>query len=132
MFQWIGKNVSFDKLKSSIQKFLAENNFKVVVKNIENGYNVLATSNFYIEKSKLSIIIRLSGDSKNFTISFDPSVGRTHRIWDTSTLTSLFGGSLFIRRDLRAKEHVERLERKFWDYMNLVIADLSGSSPSHS
>jgi len=121
-YEWTGKNVSIDELVEHIKVFFTENDFKVGVDKSNGSYHVTATSNFRVEKTKLFVTVKVSGEADDFTIEFTPNKGM-NAVWMTSSLTSLFGGNWFLLRNLRLKEKLDRIERSFWSYIGLVIAD---------
>jgi len=113
--QWIGNNVDLSVLTEAIIKFFKENLFSVSCIKSENYRVVIRPRQFHKIVDKIEILIE--GQPNNFSITFDTG-SRSRALVRYGALFSFFGGGFFFLKGLKSQEELEKLEKKFWLFIN--------------
>lgn len=123
-YQWLNKNIDLSILRKGIERYFKARKFRVRSSQLEDAFEVFALKrvNHIIRKVK----VRLYGAPDNFTVEFlagkqiDP-------IQKADLSLELFGGGIFVLKAYEALEFYQKLERDFWKYMEVLVAELVGS-----
>jgi len=121
--RWVNKNVDFKVLMSEITAFFERKGFKV-------------KEHYEREKERYSIIVKIYGYSKVIKIILEGTpqnfivegtfVGGQPRYG----FTSMFGGGIFLLRELKLRERLLNLEKEFSSYLDNIVIRLVNSSAS--
>jgi len=123
-YQWVNKNVDLSSLRKGIERYFKARKFRVRSSQLEGAFEVFALKrvNHIIRKVK----VRLYGTPNNFTIEFLAGK-QINSIQKANMSLELFGGGIFILKAYEALEFYQKLERDFWKYMEILVAELVNS-----
>jgi len=125
--QWLEKNVDLDLLAERIRLFFSETDFETTAGNVQQGHIIEASVK--IPKLNLTINVAILGQPDDFVIEF--STGRGGYLSPSvmmGYLTAMFGGGHLISRAARKQETLDMLEKDFWKYAQIQVADLADSA----
>lgn len=124
--QWVGKSVDLALLSERIENFFEDEGFKVtkdwptsectISAKPRHGFGILG-----------QVIVRILGDSNDFSIEFSPSEHSRSAV-KLGFITTMFGGGSLVLRGLKSKEALEKLEKKFWIFIEETTAHLTNST----
>jgi hypothetical protein len=125
-YRFTGRNVDLLLLTQWIERFLNKKGFKTVKKERQEGYKIAAKPT-YVHEIIDAINISVLGDSTNFLVRF--TVGaRSGFFMKFGLLTTLFGGGFAFLKGAKSQEEEDKLERKFWVFLQEKIDFLDGSA----
>ena len=113
------RNVDLSHLNERLVSFFKKKGFRTNVEKSTNRYMITARSTHAHEIFGV-VIVSIFGNSNNFVVKFE-SGARSTALIKFGHLTSLLGGGNFFLRGLKSREAEERLERKFWVYVEETI-----------
>jgi len=128
--QWHGSNVDLDKLTESIRQYFTESQFETAEEKIPNGYKIEAAT-VKILDVQLKILVNIYGEPNDFTIEFMTDSKRKGFLSSSmvfSYIATIIGGGVFFRSELRLRESLDRLEKKFWEHVDKQVAELTNSA----
>lgn len=125
--QWLEKNVDLNIVAERIRPFFHETDFETTVEEIQEGYLIEAVSK--IPNLKLTIDVTILGRPNDFVVEFSAgSGGYFSPSMIAGYLTTMFGGGYLISKEARKRETLDALERDFWRYTQMQVADLVDSA----
>lgn len=126
--QWIGKNIDLALLSKYIEDFLKDNGFKTRKNELLREFKIFGTLR-HSRNLRLEVTTRILGSSNDFVIEFLAGKPLRRSIM-LGYITTMMGGGIFLLRDLKSKELLERIEREFWMYIEEAVTRLVGSAES--
>lgn len=123
--RWVGKNVNLEVLVELLKQFFEEKRFKVVIEKQSTNYRIFAfpTTKHSI-CDPLEIVVR--GEPNDFMVEFGVAAAHTKTITILGGLTYLLGGGYFLRKGLKSQEEINKLERDFWNFIDMKLPSLEG------
>lgn len=126
--RWVGKNVDFDGLVELVKQFFEKNHFKIITEKQPSNYRIIASpKNPSSPLKRLEVIIQ--GEPNDFTVEFG-TTGSTKNINRWGHLIFLLGGGRFVCESLKFQEELDRLEEKFWNYIDAKLPSLERENRS--
>lgn len=122
--RWTGNNVDLDLLGDCIEDFFKGKGFVTKRTKSEGEQTILWVPWPATMKPMTAKIV---GDSNNFVLELKTREF-TRRDIQLGMLTKSIGGGYFLRKGLRLREALEKIEREFWVYIEDKVADLAGSA----
>jgi hypothetical protein len=126
--RWLEKDVDLGLLTERMRPFFEQTDFETAVEKMQDGYLIQAVSK--IPRLRLRINVEILGRSNDFTVEF--SAGGKGKYFSRSMiagyLTMMFGGGFLISREAKKRETLDMLERSFWKYTQMQVADLVNSA----
>lgn len=123
--QWVGNNVELSLLSQRVEQFFVENQFETELEQTQDKDYVIKASD-----SQIKLKVNIRGRPSDFTVEFVPS--KKTRGFSLSMLlgyiTASLGGGILVMRDLKLQEITNKLEKVFWDYMDIQVAELNNSA----
>lgn len=122
---WQGKNVDLSLLSERVTQFFSEKQFATTTRRRKEGCVVTAfPKSFHGIAEEISV--HVLGRSDDFSVKF---IGGSHsrNLVRYGTILSLFGGGFLVSKGLRSLEEIEKLEKKFWVYLDETIWQLADS-----
>jgi len=124
--QWLGKNIDLHALSEQIKLFFTEKQFETTIQEKPNGYKIQAATQ-KILNVQLKIEVEIIGQPNDFTISY-VTEGRNERLLSSSVAKYLawaFGGGIFVLKEEKLKETLDKAENTFWSYVDEKITQLT-------
>lgn len=122
------KNADLSMLSERIILFFKEKAFTVSTQ--QKGKTVIITA---VPKPAMDIGeeigVEICGDPNNFTVKF-VSGKQSRALVRYGAFASLITGGYFMLKGLKSQEILEKLERKFWIYVDETVWFLSGQRAS--
>jgi hypothetical protein len=121
--QYKDKNIDLLLLSKRISRFFNEIGFKVSMQKKEGGCVIFATpepSHGITDKIEVDI----HGGPDDFSVRFS-SGSRSNDLVRYGRWASLIIGGYFLLKGLRSQEEIEKLEKKFWVYVDETVWYLS-------
>lgn len=120
--RWVGKQVNLNALAELLKKFFEGKPFRVSVENASTGYKIAAYPK--LSAGLLDVIeVFVRGKPDDFVIEFVPG-SNTRKSIRSGFLTYLFGGGLLWREGLKSQEELDKLEREFWNFVDMKLPSL--------
>jgi hypothetical protein len=113
-------------LSERVTQFFREKQFGTIAREGKEGFVVTAFPKYFHEISE-EIIVRIIGSSDDFSVKFVAG-SHSNNLVRYGTFLSLFGAGFMVVKGLKSLEEIEKLERKFWVYVDETIGQLAGSS----
>ena len=123
--RWTEKGVNLDLLTENIETFFKDKGFKTRKDSLPTGTKILIAPK-HLRDTNANIKITVLGNPQDFTVELlmnEPSRFATM----LGLTTTLFGGGIFVLRGLKLQEALEKLEKKFWVYLEEKITYASRS-----
>jgi len=120
--RYVGRNVPLPALCRCIEQFFIDKGFETLRTEEKGGYKIIVKTRCdpnIIE----NVYVHVSGDPNNFVVRFDAG-SRSRSFIRFGSVTTLLGGGIFLLRGLKSQEALERLERKFWLFLEEKIGFL--------
>jgi len=108
-------DVDLASLSEIAEEFFKKKGFRTVRKEEDGGFRILIIPT-HIHEIIGKLTVTLSGHQNSFVVKFF-SGNRSDVLMKFGRLTSLFGGGIAYLRGVKSQESEERLERKFWVYL---------------
>ena len=126
--RWLENNVNLDLLSKGIKQFFIEEEFDTKLESIKKDYKIEAVTK--IPTFPLKIFVSIHGKPNDFTIEY--TTNKTRKGFFTpsmiiSYITSMLGGGVILRSELRLQETRDKLEQMFWDHTDKQVAALTNS-----
>jgi hypothetical protein len=122
---WKGKNVDLSVLAERVTQFFSEKQFGTNAHKGKEGCVVTAFPKSFHEISE-EISVHILGSSDDFSVKFIAG-SHSRNLVRYGTFLSLFGAGFLVTRGLKSLEEIEKLEKKFWVYVDETIGQLAGS-----
>jgi hypothetical protein len=123
---WQGKNVDLSLLSEKVTQFFSEKQFAITTGRNREGCVVTALPKSFHGISE-EISVHVLGRSDDFSVKFIAG-SHSNNLVRYGTLLSLIGGGFLVSKGLKSLEEIEKLEKKFWVYLDETIWQLEGSS----
>lgn len=122
--RWVGRSVDLRLLSERIELFLANHSFETKKGEIADGYLIRGVGGEAFD-FPVKVVVKVCGSPDNLVVELErvESVGRFGRMF--SSLLSFFGGGVLVSRGWKKEEVMERLERRFWVFLEEAV-DLLG------
>jgi hypothetical protein len=121
--QYKGKNIDLLVLSEKIARFFSEKELTVTKQEKEEKHIIVATPKpFHGITDKIEVDIY--GNSNDFSVKF-VSGSRSNDLVRYGRWASLITGGYFLLKGLRSQEELEKLERRFWIYVDETVWYLS-------
>jgi len=125
--RWTGKKIDLKLLSESLVHFFEEKGFSTILETKSTDeYRVIAVPK---HPSNIQGIVNaiIRGHSEDFEVEFGVSSNsRFSRLF--GVLATIFGGGIVVLKDLKSKEELEKLETKFWSFVDKKTDSLSAAS----
>jgi hypothetical protein len=122
---WQGKNVDLSMLSERVRQFFSEKQFATTTHRNKEGYVVTAFPKSFHGISE-EIDVHILGSPNDFSVKFIAG-SRSRNLIRYGTLLSIFGGGFLASKGLKSVEEIEKLEKKFWNYLDERVWQLSDS-----
>jgi tRNA(Ile)-lysidine synthase TilS/MesJ len=113
-YNWVGKNIDLNVVKSKIEEFLKEHNYKMEKNESPSSITWRATLRHHNRTRQ--IIITLTGKPDDVKINFKGGQGLDHLL-KTSFLMQFLGASVLLRESYESLDFYKETEEKFWRKM---------------
>lgn len=117
--KYIDRNIELHMLGAGIEGFFKKGGFRTFIEEIGDGYRVRALPT-HIHDIVGKITVQVSGTPMDFEVKFF-SGARSDALTKFGRLTSLFGGGIIFLRGVKSQEAEEKLERRFWIFVEESI-----------
>ncbi len=124
MDQWIGINVDLSMLSERLLRFFEGNQFNTKLEQNPGKFVI------YASNQQFGLKVNIRGEPNDFKVEFMPTT-KTQGFSLTMLVgyvTALFGGGTLLLRDIKLQEAITRLEKVFWQEVDIDVADLSKST----
>jgi hypothetical protein len=103
-----------------LKQFFEEKKFKVKIEKKPANYKIVS---FLKHGSDLcdNIEVHIKGKPDDFTIDFTTATDLTTHFIRLGSLTTLIGGGIILRRGIKSKEELEKLEKEFWNFVDITL-----------
>jgi len=121
--RWTGKNIDLDLLSQFIVQFFKEKKFITFLQRKSKEYVIVAVpkrSHKIVEK----IFVYVRGKPEDFSVKF-VSGARSRSFVRLGTFLTFLGGGFLVLKGLESQEKLEKLEKEFWRYIDIVIWQLA-------
>lgn len=108
-------DVDLESLSEIAEEFFKKKGFRTFRKEEGGGFRILIAPT-HIHEIVGKITVTISGHQNSFVVKFF-SGNRSEILVKFGRLTSLFGGGIAYLRGVKSQASEERLERKFWVYL---------------
>lgn len=128
--QWVGNNIDLSKLSQRIEDFFKESDMEVRMEETSKGYKFDVASTGPA-MTRLRFGVRIFGQPNDFTVEFVPGYkagGVFSPAMVVGYIMSIFGGGVFLLRDVKLQESLDKLERLFWEHVDRQVAELANSA----
>lgn len=126
---WQDRKIDLSKLQEKITDFLNDNDFDVAIVRTQNGYQLTAKgSPTYSVGGQIQVSI--DGTPNEFSIRLELQKKPPSKVLSSPILLTLFGGGYFLTQRLKADEAWVKFRNSFWQNIDRIIIDLSGSDVS--
>ena len=122
---WQGKNVDLSLLSERVTQFFREQQFATTAREEKEGCIVIAFPKSFHEISE-EINVHILGTPEDFSVKFIAG-SHSRGLVRYGNLFSLFGAGFLASRGLKSLEEIEKVEKKFWVYVDETIGQLGGS-----
>jgi hypothetical protein len=122
---WQGKNVDLSILSERVKQFLMEKQFGTIMRKEKKGYLITAYPKPFHEISE-EINVHILGDPDDFSVKFVAGA-HSNNLVRYGTILSLLGAGFFVAKGLKSLEEIEKVERKFWVYVDETVWQLASS-----
>ncbi|UCD26824.1 MAG: hypothetical protein JSV75_01495 [Candidatus Bathyarchaeota archaeon] len=123
--RWIEKGVNLNLLTENIETYFQDKGFKTRKDALPTGAKILIAPK-HLRDPNANIKVTVLGSPQDFTVEL--SISEPSRFATILGLsTTLFGGGIFVLRGLKLQESLEKLEKKFWSYLEEKITYASRS-----
>jgi len=128
--RWVGNNIDLCALSEGVKKFFTDSQFETELEQTKNRYKIKAATE-KILNVQLQIIVEITGKPNDFTVEF--TAGKQRKGFFSPTMiigyitTSLGGGSILLS-EVKLKEALDKLEKKFWTHVDTQVAELTNSA----
>lgn len=121
--RWIGKNIDLSLLSQGILEFFKKEKFIVSLQKKEKGYMIVAVPR-RSHKIAEKIFVNITGEPGDFSVKF---ISGTHSraLVRIGTTFSFLGAGFLVLKGLKSQEELEKLEKRFWMYVDRLIWQLS-------
>jgi len=110
-------------LRERIVRFYDELNFVTSVRETEEKHIVTAMPKPFHGIGE-RIEVSISGKPNDFSVRFDAG-SRSRILVQFGSFATLLSGGYFVLKGLRSQEELEKLERRFWIYVDETVWYLS-------
>lgn len=118
---WTGRNVDLVLLKEHVKDFLKELGFKCRERCVKGALG----KEFSFEFSCGRVNVSIFGFPDNFTVDFNVASSRASLV---ASSFNFFGAGAFVLYDSRVREVLDEVEKKFWIFIEDVVAQLENSA----
>lgn len=126
--QWVEKNIDLALLREDIRNFFVAENFGVKTELFEKQYRILVKPQHRHDADK-NILVLVRGNANNFEIEFSVSEKARSAIL-LGLLTTIVGGGRLVHKGLKSREALEKVEKKFWPFIEKRISVLTNTAKS--
>lgn len=124
--RWVGKNVNLNSLCERIENFFVGKGFGATRVNTKENIEILCA---YKKENKGGCVrITVNGNSEDFLVSFETSIGDERLFKFFSPFLTMMGLGLFWSSKIKLYDFYENLEEQFWTYLDEVVSAISGSA----
>lgn len=124
--RWEDKNVDLSVLADCIARFFEENLFAASVDKSGGEYRIVArpkSSHRIAENIRVSV----SGQPNDFSVKFIAG-SHSRALVMYGNLTAFLGGGYLSLKGLKSLEALDKLDEKFWKYVDEKVWKLAGSA----
>lgn len=118
-YRFNNRNLKIGKVVELIVDFFEKSGFKVSVKSDDASSFTIASRNLR-DSSFPIIVVKVCNKSDYLSVDFLESDNLRSKIFLNSVF-SLFGGNLFLLKNSKVKEKVDKLEESFWKYLEIHL-----------
>jgi hypothetical protein len=116
-YRWVHKKVDLSQIEEATKKFLQQHKFIVSTQNYDQKKIVGVLRDV---EGRKKVVVTITGNPEDFVVDF--SAGETAQIITKfAPLIIFFGGGALELKSLKEKEFYQKLEDKFWDYLEQFI-----------
>ncbi|UCD96729.1 MAG: hypothetical protein JSV35_01355 [Candidatus Bathyarchaeota archaeon] len=113
--KYTDRNVDLTLLCKGIDDFFRRGGFRTYVEQDEDGVKIRVLPT-HIHDIVGKITVQVSGTPMDFEVKFFSGT-RSEALTKFGRLTSLFGGGVLFLRGVKSQEAEEKLERRFWVFV---------------
>lgn len=124
--RYVGTHVNLHFLVKNLTGFFKNLGFETTEERSDKGCKIVVIPS-HEHDVRDRVRIYMVGNPDNFSIKFVAGA-RSRSLVKWGRLTTLFGGGAFLLKGLKSKEALEKLEKKFWVYVNEKIDHLTNSA----
>lgn len=125
-YRWIEKNVDLDRLKEAISSFFEEQRFKIKCQSSSDSYHLVGIRRLPSDQF-MRVAVIVSGTPDDFSVELQAGEG----VRSTLTFSSMFtfwGAGGLLLQDYKTVEFYQKLEEKFWNYIEGTVSQLINSA----
>jgi hypothetical protein len=122
---WQGRNVDLSLLSERVTQFFSEKQFGTTTGRRKEGYVVTAFAKSFHGISE-EINVHILGSPDDFSVKFIAGA-HSRNLVRYGTFFSPFGAGFMVPKGLKSLEELEKLEKKFWVYLDETIWQLANS-----
>jgi hypothetical protein len=120
---WKGKNIDLRTMSERIALFFSEKAFSTTVSQREAKTAIIAVpKSFHGIDDRIEV--EVWGKPEDFSVKFTSGT-RSQALVRFGSFASLITGGYFVLRGLKSQEEIEKLEKKFWIYVDETVWYLS-------
>jgi hypothetical protein len=127
--QYKGKNVDLLVLSERIARFFSEKEFTVAKQEKDEKHVIIVAAPKPFHGITDKIEVDIYGTPNDFSVKF-VSGSRSNDLVRYGRWASLIAGGYFLLKGLRSQEELEKLERRFWIYVDETVWYLSEKKAS--
>ncbi|MEM2111799.1 MAG: hypothetical protein QXX08_07975 [Candidatus Bathyarchaeia archaeon] len=117
-YRWIRKQVDLAQIENAARNFLQQHKFTTASYKNCDQRKIIGVLKDKEERKKVAVTI--TGSPQDFIVDF--SAGESAQlIAKFASLITFFGGGAFGLKSLKEKEFYQKLEDKFWNYLEELI-----------
>jgi len=120
---WKGKNIDLRTMSERIALFFSEKAFSTTVNQKEAMTAIIAVPKSFHGIDE-RIEVEVWGKPEDFSVKFTSGT-LSRALVRFGSFASLITGGYFVLRGLKSQEEIEKLERKFWIYVDETVWYLS-------
>lgn len=125
-YRWIEKNVDLDRLKEAISSFFEERRFKIKCQSSSDSYHLVGIRRLPSDQF-MRVAVIVSGTPDDFSVELQAGEGVRSALTFSSMFTFWGAGGLLLQ-DYKTVEFYQKLEEKFWNYIEGTVSQLINSA----
>lgn len=109
-----------------MELFFTENGFETKLEEKPDGYKIRAASQKVLDV-QLKIDVEVLGHPNDFTVDYTAEESARGHLSSSvvKSLAWIFGGGIFVLKEEKVKEALEKFEGTFWDFVDEKVAELT-------
>ena len=128
-YRWVGREANLDDVFSAAERFFNGQEFSKISR-VDKIKRELVVQLCPQGRKPVTIFIRVHNTTEGFEVSF--STEKTVILGKMGFLSTMLGAGIFIKDKLDVMTFIDRLEERFWLYMNDAVSSLRFNLSSHS